>query len=104
MRRFERVGDHWLWIGGPVPPGSEAITLGSLVIVRERSAGSSRLIQHERVHVRQYREKGVIGFAGRYLSSYFLWRLRGYPHKGAYRRIPAEVEAYWLERLPEAPL
>jgi len=104
MRGFERVDDHWLWIGGPVPPGSDAITLGSLVIVRERSAGSSRLIQDERVHVQQYREKGIVGFTGRYLWSYFLWRLRGYLRKGAYRRIPTDLEAYWLERLPEAPL
>ena len=27
-----------VWKGGPVPPGADAITLGSLVIVRRRSA------------------------------------------------------------------
>lgn len=98
---FERHGDHWRWIGGPVPPGSAGITLGPLVILRRRSAASARLVRHELVHVRQWREQGALRFALRYVGSYLRWRLRGYPHDGAYRRIPAEIEAYWLERLPD---
>src|SRR3954452_2353484 len=31
--RLRRRGDHWLLVGGPVPPGSAAITLGSAVSV-----------------------------------------------------------------------
>ncbi|MER3452473.1 MAG: hypothetical protein C4344_01940 [Acidimicrobiia bacterium] len=53
--RLERHEDHWRWIGGPVPPGADAITLGSVVIVRRRAAGSARLMRHELVHVRQWR-------------------------------------------------
>ena len=91
--RLRRHGDHWLLIGGPVPPGSAAITIGSVVSVRRRAASSSRLLRHEAVHVRQWRTLGLVGFLRRYLAAYLGWRLRGYPHWGAYRRIPLEVEA-----------
>lgn len=102
-RRVERHDDHWRWIGGPVPPGSAGMTLGPLVIVRRRAAESGRLMRHELVHVRQWREKGAIRFAVEYVWSYLRWRARGYSHHGAYRRIPAEVEAYWLERREQPP-
>lgn len=74
------------------------MTVGSLVLVRRRSAGSARLLRHELEHVRQYRERGLVGFLARYLSDYVGWRVRGYPHWAAYRRIPFEVEAEWLAR------
>ncbi len=82
-------------IGGPVPPGSAAITLGRLVSVRRAFAADERLLRHELVHVRQWRELGVVGFLFRYLGAYLRWRLRGYGHWGSYRRIPLEVEAEW---------
>lgn len=88
-----------VWVGGPVPPGADAITLGPLIIVRRRAAHSEELLAHERVHVRQWRTLGVLGFLRRYLGSYLRWRLRGYPHWGAYRRVPLEVEAAWEARL-----
>jgi hypothetical protein len=81
-----------------VPPGAAAWTLGSLVIVRKRSAESVHLLTHELEHVRQYREAGVVGFLLRYLRDYLGWRLRGYGHQAAYRRIPAEVSAEWRAR------
>ena len=81
-----------------MPRGSAGITLGRLMIVRRSAAHNDRLIRHERVHVRQWAEKGIVRFGLGYIASYLRWRLRGYPHIGAYRRIPAEVEAYWLER------
>lgn len=89
---------HWLWVGGPVPPGSDAITIGSVVVVRAASADSVTLLRHEQVHVRQWRRYGAVVFLWQYLRGYLYWRLRGYPHEGAYRRIPFEVEAYWLQR------
>ncbi len=82
-----------IWVGGPVPPGSSAITLGRLIIVRRRAAANERLLRHELVHARQWRRFGVVGFLRRYLGAYLGWRLRGYGHWGAYRRIPLEVEA-----------
>lgn len=95
---IERHLGHWRWVGGPVPPGASAITLGGLVVVRRRSAADERLLHHELVHVAQWRRLGVPGFLRRYLGSYLRWRLRGHPHRGAYRRIPLEVEAEWRAR------
>jgi hypothetical protein len=95
---IERAVDHWRLIGGPVPPGSAAITLGPVVCVRTRSAGDKELARHEAVHVHQWRRFGVAGFLWRYLGAYLGWRIRGYPHIAAYRRIPLEIEAAWLAR------
>ena len=90
----------WVWVGGPVPPGASAITIGPVVSVRRKAAHDERLISHELVHVRQWRELGYLGFLRRYLGAYLRWRLHGYPHWGAYRRIPLEIEAEWQSRTP----
>jgi hypothetical protein len=86
-----------LWEGGPVPKGSDAITLGSLVIVR-RGRITPYLLRHEMVHVRQWRRFGTVGFGARYVGSYVTWRVRRKGHRGAYLRIPMEVEADWVAR------
>ncbi len=86
-----------LWEGGPVPNGSDGLTIGSLVIVREGKA-TPYLLRHELVHVRQWRRYGVAGFSARYVGSYLLWRLRRKGHRGAYLRIPMEIEADWVAR------
>ena len=91
--RLRRHGDHWLLIGGPVPPGSAAITLGSVVSVRRRYAADARLLRHEAEHVRQWRELGVVEFLRQYLGAYYRWRRLGFGHQAAYRLIPLEVEA-----------
>jgi hypothetical protein len=96
--RLERRGDVWLLIGPLVPPGAAAITLGRLILIRPERVDDERLLRHEMVHVRQWRELGVLGFLSRYLSSYLIWRLRGYSHWAAYRRIPLEIEAEWEGR------
>jgi hypothetical protein len=96
--RLERHVDHWRLVGGPVPPGASAITLGSVVVVRASAVSSARLLRHELVHVRQWRRLGLFGFLRRYLGAYLRWRVRGYPHWAAYRRIPLEVEAEWVAR------
>ncbi len=95
---FERHDGYRVWIGGPVPRGADGITLGRLVILRRGAEGSAYLRQHELVHVAQWRRYGVIGFTVRYLASYVAGRLRGYPHRAAYRRIPLEIEADWVAR------
>jgi len=95
---IERREGYRLWVGGPVPKGADGITLGSLVIVRERCADSPLLLRHEQVHVRQWKRYGVIGFGVRYLGWYLWWRLRGKGHEGAYLRIPLEIEAAWVAR------
>lgn len=81
-----------------VAPGAAATTLGRFVFIRPESVASERLLRHELVHVRQWRELGVRGFLRRYLGAYLRWRLRRYPHWAAYRRIPLEIEAEWLAR------
>lgn len=98
MGRIERRSGYRLWVGGPVPPGADAWTLGSLVIVRRRSAEQAHLLAHELEHVHQWRELGAVGFLRSYLAAYFHWRLRGYPHAASYRRIPAEISAEWRAR------
>jgi hypothetical protein len=95
---FERGADHRIWVGGPVPPGAAAWTLGSWVIVRRRAAGRPLLLAHEAEHVRQWRDRGHLGFLLWYLAGYGWGRLRGYGHAAAYRRIPAEIEADWRSR------
>lgn len=96
--RLERRDDHWRLVGGPVPPGAAAITLGPLVSVRARWADDERLARHEAEHVRQWRRHGVVGFLVRYLGAYLRLRLALHPHWAAYRRIPLEVEAEWVAR------
>lgn len=91
--RLQRHDDHWLLVGGPVPPGAAAITLGSLVSVRRRYAGDPRLLRHEAEHVRQWRELGAVEFLRQYLGAYAHWRRQGFGHQAAYRLIPLEVEA-----------
>jgi len=95
---LRRDGDHWLWVGGPVPPGADAITIGPVVSMRAAATGDDRLLRHEVEHVHQWRRLGAVGFLRRYLGAYARWRLRGYGHWGAYRRIPLEVEAEWAAR------
>ena len=91
--RLRRHGDHWLLVGGPVPPGSAAITIGSVVSVRRRYADDARLLRHEAEHVRQWRELGKVRFLRQYLGAYLRWRGRGFGHQAAYRLIPLELEA-----------
>lgn len=90
---LHRRGDLWLWVGGPVPPGASAITIGKVISIRRHAAGDARLLRHELVHVRQWRDLGAVRFLLRYLGAYAYWRARGYPHRAAYHRIPLEVEA-----------
>ena len=95
---FERRDGYRLWVGGPVPRGADGITIRSTVIVRAGKEHSPYLLRHEQVHVRQWRRFGVAGFGVRYVGWYLCWRLRGMDHRGAYLRIPLEVEADWVAR------
>jgi len=90
---IHRRGDHWIWVGGPVPPGSAAITIGSVISVRRGGADDARLLRHEEEHVRQWRELGYLRFLRQYLGSYLRWRRQGFGHVAAYRLIPLEVAA-----------
>ncbi len=71
------------------------ITLGTFVLLAtdEPDDGTSALLAHELVHVRQWTEQGRIRFTLRYVAAFAgnLARYRRW-HR-AYRDIPAEVEA-----------
>jgi hypothetical protein len=97
MVRLERREGYWLLVG-VAAPGAAATTLGPLVMMRSSAVGNEKLLRHELVHVRQWRELGVGGFLCRYLGAYFRWRVRAHPHWAAYRRIPLEIEAEWTAR------
>ncbi len=86
-----------------MPPGSDAVTLGSLVVIRRRTADSEELLRHEGAHVQQWRALGAPGFLRRYVGGYLRWRLRGYGHRAAYLRIPLEVEAAWIAATTVSP-
>jgi hypothetical protein len=96
--RIERRDGAVFVVSRLVAPGAAATTLGRFVFIRPAALGSRRLCDHELVHVRQWRELGVVGFLRRYLGAYLRWRLRRYPHWAAYRRIPLEIEAEWEAR------
>ena len=87
-----------LVVGGPVPPGADAMTLGRFVLVRKGHEQDEYLLAHELVHVRQYAERGVVRFLVQYLGRYLLLRLDGWSHHAAYRRLPEEIEADWQAR------
>jgi len=53
---------------------------------------------HERIHLRQQIEIGIIPFYLLYLTMYFINRLKGQRHYQAYRNILFEQEAFSHER------
>lgn len=51
------------------------------------------LVKHELVHVRQWQQYGIFGFARRYFGDYLSGRRKGLKHTEAYLAIRFEVEA-----------
>ena len=74
-------------------PGTSGMTLGRLILLRRDRAGDEVLLAHELVHVRQWREHGVVGFLLRYVGDYLRALARLRRHRAAYLAIPAEDEA-----------
>ena len=75
-----------------------AMTLPFGIFVRPESLAGDRsalanMIQHELVHVRQWKELGIVKFLWRYLTDYWQGRRRGLGHDEAYRQISFEQEA-----------
>ena len=95
--RWERC-EGYVVLHGAAAPGASATTFGPLILVAEGVVLEGRLLRHELEHVRQYRELGYVGFFRRYFAAYLRWRLDGYSHWAAYRRIPLEIEAEWVAR------
>lgn len=85
-----------------VPRGATAWTLGRYILVRadlwdEPRTARVRLLAHEIVHVAQWFERGRVRFMVAYVRPYLRERLRGARHWEAYRRVPAEDEAFDAE-------
>lgn len=78
-----------------IPGGYQGITLGRYVLLARDVAadGTSTLLAHELVHVRQWRDQGLLGFSYRYLRDFLSNLVRTRSWKRAYRDIPAELEA-----------
>lgn len=74
-------------------PGIAATTFGWLVVVRRGHETDDRLLVHELVHVRQWREIGAWRFLTAYLGEYLAARRRGSGHVDAYAGISFEQEA-----------
>ena len=85
-----------LWVGGPVPPGADAITIGRTIITRRRVASSAtleNLLRHELTHVEQWHRLGYRVFLQRYVGEYLTGRRAGLAHHDAYLNISFEHEA-----------
>lgn len=76
-------------------PGRSGWTFGRWIFIKPNLAPDheTRLLRHERVHVEQYREHGIVGFLARYLSEYFVNLIKYRSHNEAYRQISFEIEA-----------
>ncbi len=88
-----------------LPGGYAGMTLGHTVLLaRDVDAdGNSSLLAHELVHVRQWSERGLVGFSARYLNSFASGLARHRSWNRAYHDIDAELEAKqettdWLRR------
>lgn len=88
-----------------LPGGYAGMTLGFRVLVARDVAddGTSALLAHELVHVRQWAERGRLGFSTDYVMSFARGLGRHRRWQPAYRDIDAEREARiettdWLRR------
>ena len=78
-------------VGGPF----HGITLGRFVFLGKPTCakGTSKLLAHELVHVRQWYELGVVGYLLHYIPDFVRELRRQRRWMSAYRDIKAEVEA-----------
>jgi hypothetical protein len=78
-----------------LPGGYVGMTLGNLILLSEHVAddGSSSLLAHELVHVRQWSDEGRVRFLRRYLGDFAAEFVRTRSWSRSYRAIGHEVEA-----------
>ena len=80
----------------PVLWGSyQGVALRRTILLRTdvEPNGGSRLLAHELVHVRQWADKGILGFLIAYVRDFFSGLVRTRSWDAAYRQIAIEVEA-----------
>jgi hypothetical protein len=76
------------------PKGFCAITLVWVIIAREGSKISDRVVNHESIHVRQQKEMLILFFLLWYGLEFLVRLLQYRSWDGAYRNISFEREAY----------
>lgn len=88
-----------------IPGGYAGMTLGTNILLARPidEDGTSALLAHELVHVRQWAEQGLVGFSTRYVASFGRNLSRHRRWSPAYRDVDAEREARqettdWLRR------
>lgn len=91
-----RGGWWWRWM----PAVYTGMAVFPFIFFRHLHA-TDRLLQHERIHLRQQLETGILPFYIWYLMEYFLGRLRGQKHMQAYLAISFEREAFHNEMDPD---
>ena len=87
-----------LWRSGIKGVTAMGIVFVDPEVMRGDCARLGRLVVHELVHVRQFRQNGYLRFPVRYVYDYLVGRLRGLSGRDAYLQNPAEVEAREVTR------
>jgi len=78
-----------------LPKSVTAITIWPFIVFREaKDKTNARVINHERIHIRQQIELFVIPFYVIYLMEYLFLLLKHKNHSTAYSNISFEREAY----------
>lgn len=73
--------------------GPDGMALFPFILVRRPNPGPV-LLNHERIHLRQQAELGVLPFYVWYVAEYFVRRVQYRTHYMAYRNISFEREAF----------
>lgn len=73
--------------------GPDGMALFPFILVRHRHPGPT-LLNHERIHLRQQAELGILPFYLWYVLEYLIRRIRHRDHYTAYRNISFEREAF----------
>jgi len=84
--------NHWL----PKFLKVEGITFNPYIFLAEKK--KERLVNHEMIHIEQYKECGFFGFLSKYVRFWFKDYLKYKSYNTAYMRIPFEKEAYENQR------
>lgn len=101
--------DHWLpkLLDKLLPQGCSAITIGSTIYVVFEQPQSAiwfyLLVQHEMVHVLQYKQYGIIGFLFVYTWQFVKEFVRCWDVRKAYFNIPFERAGYLAQNHPVLP-
>lgn len=78
-----------------VPKGYDGITLYPFIFLKENSLKNDKiLVNHEKIHLQQQKELGVIFFFILYGLEYLFYFIKYKKHHKAYHAISFEREAY----------